>query len=111
MTQDHDVVGVLGAVALLAGMGIGIAAGIVLVVLAVVIPDDPTTSPPPAAAAFFASCEGPIVLLAVAYALMAIGRRAASALVGIGAGCAGGLLAGLVLAVYAGALVVAVAMR
>lgn len=110
MTQDHDVVGVLGAVALLAGMGIGIAAGIVLVVLAVVIPDDPTTSPP-AAAAFFASCEGPIVLLAVAYALMAIGRRAASALVGIGAGCAGGLLAGLVLAVYAGALVVAVAMR
>ena len=94
----------------MAGIGIGLAAGIGLVVLAVMVPDDPTTSPPPAVIAFFTSCEGPVVLLAVAYALMAIGRRSASAL-GIGAGCAGGLLAGLVLAVYAGALVVAVAMR
>ena len=51
--MNHDALGALGALALLAGIGVGAA-------------------------------------------------------LGIGAGCAGGLLAGIVLAVYAGALVVAV---
>ena len=105
--MNHDALGALGALALLAGIGVGAALGIGLVVLAVTVPDNPTTSPPAAVVGFFASCTGPVVLLAVAAAMMSIGRRSASAL-GIGAGCAGGLLAGIVLAVYAGALVVAV---
>ena len=112
---DHDVsVSEVGAsFAFLAGLALGVAAGLALLVLTALRPDDGVVTTPPAVLSFFASPMGILIPLAIGMATTYAGRAASEqrgclpGLAGMVLSLAGGFVTGAVIVVFFGALLLA----